>query len=107
MTDAVAEAAVESEALDRVPLSHREFLTLDLASGLPEPDEAPDGPLGSSASWIIFGGLALIVAVVLMRYYHLCWYYFCSLSSAVHKMIHRSAALKLPSGLSMIARPRW
>lgn len=45
------------------------ILTLDPASGLPEPGEAPDGPLGSSLSWIIFGGLALIVAVVLIRYY--------------------------------------
>jgi len=69
MTDVVAEASVESEAPDRVYLSRREFLTLDPASGLPEPGEAPDGPLGSSVSWIIFGCLALIVAVVLMRYY--------------------------------------
>jgi mono/diheme cytochrome c family protein len=45
------------------------ILTLDPASGLPQPGEAPSGPLGSTISWIIFGGLAIIVAVVLIRYY--------------------------------------
>ncbi len=45
------------------------ILTLDPASGLPDPGEAPSGPLGSTLSWIILAGLALIVGFVLIRYY--------------------------------------
>lgn len=45
------------------------ILTLDPASTLPEMGEAPSGPLGSTVSWIIFAGVALILAIVLFRYY--------------------------------------
>jgi cytochrome c oxidase cbb3-type subunit 3 len=58
------------------PLSRAEIedvtayiLTLDPASGLPEPGEAQSGPLGATVSWSLFAGLALIVVVVLIRYY--------------------------------------
>ncbi len=58
------------------PLSRKEIedvtayiLTLEPASGLPEPGEAPGGPLRSTISLIIFGALALVVVVVLIRYY--------------------------------------
>lgn len=45
------------------------ILTLEPASGLPETGEAASGPLRSSISVIIFGLLAVVVAVVLIRYY--------------------------------------
>ena len=58
------------------PLSAREIedvtayiLTLNPASGLPEPEEAPSGPLGKAISGVIFGVLVMIVLVVLHRYY--------------------------------------
>jgi mono/diheme cytochrome c family protein len=57
---------LSSEAIEDVTAY---ILTLDPAAGIPEPGEAPGGPLGSTISWIIFGGLMLIVAVVLIRYY--------------------------------------
>jgi cytochrome c oxidase cbb3-type subunit 3 len=44
-------------------------LTLEPASGLPETTEAPEGPLGATLSWILFGGVALILVVILVRYY--------------------------------------
>ncbi len=45
------------------------ILTLEPASGLPLLGETPAGPLGSTLSWIIFGVLAIVVAVILIRYY--------------------------------------
>jgi mono/diheme cytochrome c family protein len=58
------------------PLSSEEIedvtayiLTLEPASGLPEPGEAPGGPLGSTISWIIFGALAVVAVITLVRYY--------------------------------------
>lgn len=45
------------------------ILSLQPVSGLPEAGEAPSGPLGSTISWILLAGLAVIVVVVLVRYY--------------------------------------
>lgn len=45
------------------------ILTLEPASGLPEPVEAPSGPLSPTVSWIIFAGAAIVLAVILFRYY--------------------------------------
>ena len=33
------------------------------------PVEAPEGPLSTGLSWVLFGGLAVVVAVVIFRYY--------------------------------------
>lgn len=45
------------------------ILTLTPASTLPEEGELPSGPLGSTISWVLFAGVALILVVVLIRYY--------------------------------------
>jgi hypothetical protein len=59
-----------------VPLSDDEIddvtayiLTLEPAAGLPAGDEAPSGLLGSTVSWFLFAGAALILVVILIRYY--------------------------------------
>jgi hypothetical protein len=45
------------------------ILTLTPASTLPEEGELPSGPLGSTLSWVLFASAALILVVVLIRYY--------------------------------------
>jgi cytochrome c oxidase cbb3-type subunit 3 len=45
------------------------ILTLDPASGLPEAAGTREGPLGMTISWILFGGIALILVIILLRYY--------------------------------------
>jgi len=45
------------------------ILTLTPASTLPDESELPSGPLGSTISWGLFAGVALILVVVLIRYY--------------------------------------
>lgn len=58
------------------PLSNAEIedvtayiLTLDPASSLPEPGEAPSGPLGTTISWILFAVATISVIVIFIRYY--------------------------------------
>ena len=45
------------------------ILTLEPASGLPGVPESPEGPLGSTLTWILFGVAAVILVIVLVRYY--------------------------------------